>query len=78
MFELLNKTIVVLLIVAGFVRGISYASNEALIEDVVVTGVYSPQTALTSTVSVLDAEQIALRNKRSISDLLKTVPGLLI
>ena len=78
MFELLNKTIVVLLIVAGFVCGISYASNEALIEDVVVTGVYSPQTALTSTVSVLDAEQIALRNKRSINDLLKTVPGLLI
>ena len=48
------------------------------LEDVLVTGTYAPQQALTSSVSVLDAQQIALLNKTSVADLLKTLPGLLV
>jgi iron complex outermembrane receptor protein/vitamin B12 transporter len=49
-----------------------------VMEDVLVTGTFSPQPALTSSVSVLDAQQIEALNKTSVADLLKTLPGLLV
>ncbi|MDZ7784326.1 MAG: TonB-dependent receptor [Halioglobus sp.] len=48
------------------------------LEDVVVTGAFSRQPALTSSVSVLDEARIEALNKRNLADLLKTVPGLLV
>jgi vitamin B12 transporter len=47
-------------------------------EDVLVTGTLAPQLALTSSVSVLDSEQIQALNKTTVADLLKTLPGLLV
>lgn len=48
------------------------------IEDVLVTGTYSPQPSLTSSVSVLDSQQIQTLNKRNLAGLLKTIPGVLV
>ena len=50
----------------------------AAIEDVLVTGTFAPQPALTSSVSVLDAQQIQALNKITLADVLKTLPGLLV
>ncbi|MDX1734929.1 MAG: TonB-dependent receptor plug domain-containing protein, partial [Halioglobus sp.] len=47
-------------------------------EELLVTGSYSAQQELTSSVAVLDAERIGVLNKRTLSGLLKTVPGLLV
>ena len=47
-------------------------------EDVLVTGTYAPMQQLTATASVLDHEQIQALNKRSLADVLQTVPGLLV
>ncbi|NQX88868.1 MAG: TonB-dependent receptor [Halioglobus sp.] len=54
------------------------AASSAAIEDVLVTGTFSPQPALTASVSVLNAEQITALNKTNVADLLKTLPGLLV
>ena len=43
-----------------------------------ITGTLSPQRALTSSVSVLDSQQIKALNKTTVADLLKTLPGLLV
>ena len=56
---------------------VATAPNAAL-EDVLVTGTFAPQPALTSSVSVLDAQQIQALNKTTVADLLKTLPGLLV
>lgn len=48
------------------------------VENVLVTGSYSPQPALTASSSVIDAEQIAALNKRTVAGLLKTLPGVLV
>jgi iron complex outermembrane receptor protein/vitamin B12 transporter len=53
------------------------ASN-TLIEDVLVTGSLAPQSDLTSSVSVLDSQQIQALNKATVADLLRTMPGLLV
>ena len=54
------------------------AGPSATVENVLVTGSYSPQTALTASVSVIDARQIEALNKRNLAGLLKTLPGVLI
>ncbi len=54
------------------------AQMETQVEDVLVTGTYSPQPVLTSSISILDAEQIKSLNKRSLADLLKILPGVLV
>ncbi|MCB1705024.1 MAG: TonB-dependent receptor [Halioglobus sp.] len=56
----------------------SAAASEAVIEDVLVTGTFAPQPALTASVSVLDSSQIQALNKTTVADLLKTLPGLLV
>ena len=48
------------------------------VENVLVTGSYAPQAVLTSSVTVLDGQQIAALNKRTLAGILKTVPGLLV
>jgi len=53
-------------------------TGNAAIEDVLVTGTFAPQPALTSSVSVLDAQQIQALNKITLADVLKTLPGLLV
>jgi iron complex outermembrane receptor protein/vitamin B12 transporter len=54
------------------------AAPNAAIEDVLVTGTFAPQPALTSSVSVLDAQQIQALNKTTVADILRTLPGLLV
>lgn len=63
---------------AWLLAGWSGAAAAAAIEDVLVTGTFSPQPELTSSVSVLDAREIAALNKTTVADLLKTLPGLLV
>ncbi len=58
--------------------GFGEAAPGARIEDVLVTGTLAPQLALTSSVSVLDTQQIEALNKTTVADLLKTLPGLLV
>ena len=70
--------IVVSLVGAVFSALPAIASPNKAIEDVLVTGAYSPQPALTSSVSVLNSEQIAALNKTTLADLLKTLPGILV
>jgi vitamin B12 transporter len=53
-------------------------AKEGQLESVLVTGTYSERTATTSSVSVLDAGEIRALGKRSVADLLKTLPGLLV
>ncbi|MFT4614392.1 MAG: vitamin B12 transporter [Bacteroidia bacterium] len=48
------------------------------LENVLVTGSYSPQEELTAAVTVLDKAQITALNKRSLAGLLQSVPGLLV
>ena len=48
------------------------------VEQVVVTGSYTPVAAITSSMTVLDEESVERLNKRSLAGLLKTVPGLLV
>jgi vitamin B12 transporter len=54
------------------------AQAESVLEDVLVTGTYSPVPAITSTVTVLESDHIRALNKRNVADLLKGVPGLLV
>ena len=56
----------------------SEAGPSSEIEDVLVTGTFAPQLALTSSVSVLDSKEIEALNKTTVADLLKTMPGLLV
>ncbi|MEM9255124.1 MAG: TonB-dependent receptor [Pseudomonadota bacterium] len=58
--------------------GLQYAASAQPLENILVTGTYSPRTELTSSVSVLDAHEIASLDKRHVADLLKTLPGLLV
>lgn len=73
----MNKKITCLFLLP-FLTAMAEAAGDAAIEDVLVTGTFAPQPALTSSVSVLDSQQIAALNKTSIADLLKTLPGLLV
>ena len=54
------------------------AAVDSTIEDVLITGTLTPQRMLTSSVSVLDSQQIRALNKTTVADLLKTLPGLLV
>jgi len=54
------------------------ADTSPVLEDVLVTGTFSPRPVLTSSVAVLDAGQVAALNKTTVADLLKTLPGLLV
>ncbi|MBN7796368.1 TonB-dependent receptor plug domain-containing protein [Parahaliea mediterranea] len=56
------------------------AGEAAGLETTLVTGTYSPLAAeqLVSSVSVLDAGELAQLNKRNLGDVLRTVPGLLV
>ena len=60
------------------IAGGASATVDPIIEDVLITGTLSPQRALTSSVSVLDSQQIKALNKTTVADLLKTLPGLLV
>jgi vitamin B12 transporter len=66
------------IIILPLLASTSEAALNPAIEDVLVTGTLAPQLAQTSSVSVLDAEQIAALNKSTVADLLKTLPGLLV
>jgi outer membrane cobalamin receptor len=48
------------------------------LENMLVTGSYSQRTATTASVSVLESDEIRSLAKRSVADLLKTLPGLLV
>jgi len=48
------------------------------LEEMLVTGAYSPLPVLTASTTVLDAPQIEALNKRNLAGLLQTVPGLLV
>lgn len=64
---------------ATFAALITVAANaapEPALETMLVTGVLAPQEVLTSSVSVLDAQQIRALNKTTVADLLRTLPGL--
>lgn len=63
---------------ASLLCGAVAAAPNAALEDVLVTGTFAPQPALTASVSVLDSEQIQALNKTTVADLLKTLPGLLV
>ncbi len=52
------------------------AAPDPALENVLVTGTLAPQEALTSSVSVLDAQQIKALNKTTLADVLRTLPGL--
>jgi len=66
-------------LVLGAVAASGVAAAPApVLEDVLVTGTFSPRPALTSSVSVLSAEQIEALNKTTVADLLQTLPGLLV
>ena len=54
------------------------AAEDPTIEDVLVTGSHVPQPALTASVSALDTPTIRAMNKRSVAELLQTMPGLLV
>jgi hypothetical protein len=69
--ETLMKAIGYLSIVALTAACLEARANGA-IENVLVTGTYSPANALTSAVSVLDEQQIRALNKRTVAGLLKT------
>lgn len=69
---------VISILIMSVLAGASEAASGPAIEDVLVTGTLAPQLALTSSVSVLDAEQIQALNKTTVADLLKTLPGLLV
>ncbi|MDG2045825.1 MAG: TonB-dependent receptor, partial [Halioglobus sp.] len=65
---------ITMLVVAASTR----AAVDPIIEDVLITGTLTPQRVLTSSVSVLDSQQIRALNKTTVADLLKTLPGLLV
>ncbi|MEM1112213.1 MAG: TonB-dependent receptor [Pseudomonadota bacterium] len=56
------------------------ANADDVLESVVVTGAYAPIIAadLTASVSVLDETILSALNKRSVADVLRSVPGLLV
>ncbi len=53
-------------------------TDDAAIEQVLVTGSYAPLSAAaqTATVTVIDAAQVRAQNKRTLAQLLTTVPGI--
>ena len=66
------------LIVMSLIAVTASAAQDSGVEDVLVTGTLAPQRALTSSLSVLDSQQIKALNKTTIADLLQTLPGLLV
>ena len=52
--------------------------NPKPLETMLVTGAYSPRPALTASLSVLERAQIRALNKRTLADLLQTLPGILV
>ncbi|MDE0930068.1 MAG: TonB-dependent receptor [Halioglobus sp.] len=69
---------VTLFIAMLLIAGGASAAVDPILEDVLITGTLSPQRALTSSVSVLDSQQIKALNKTTVADLLKTLPGVLV
>jgi len=65
-------------LIALLLPGAAGALDNGALEDVLVTGAYAPQQALTSSVSIIDSEQLRALNKRSLAGILKTLPGLLV
>jgi vitamin B12 transporter len=49
-----------------------------LLEELLVTGSYAPQPELTASLTVLDQQGIQALNKRSLAEVFRTVPGLLV
>ncbi|MAT95131.1 MAG: TonB-dependent receptor [Halioglobus sp.] len=72
----MNRKLIASALIAAILPAAAAADEH--VEDVLVTGTYAPQPALTAAVSVLDEAQIAALNKRSVADLLQTLPGLLV
>ena len=66
------------LVVMLLIAGAASAAIDPIMEDVLITGTLAPQRALTSSVSVLDSQQIKALNKTTVADLLRTLPGLLV
>ena len=54
------------------------ASDPGEIEELLVTGTHAPVPELTASLSVLDQAVIQALNKRSLAEVLRTVPGLLV
>ena len=65
-------------IVLALTPPLADAAEDPTIEDVLVTGSHVPQPALTASVSALDTPTIRAMNKRSVAELLQTMPGLLV
>ncbi|MEH6570058.1 MAG: TonB-dependent receptor [Halioglobus sp.] len=59
---------------------ISLAQDSSELEHTLITGTYSPVAVsdLTSTTDILDRDRIEALNKRTVSELLKSVPGVLV
>ncbi len=68
----------IILGITGCAEEAAAAAVDPTIEEVLITGTLTPQRALTSSVSVLDSQQIRALNKTTIAELLKTLPGLLV
>jgi iron complex outermembrane receptor protein/vitamin B12 transporter len=72
------QSLIFIIAISPMAAAVSYAQGDEAMEDVLVTGTYSPANALTSAVSVLDEQQIRALNKRTVAGLLKTLPGVLV
>ncbi|GAB5453212.1 MAG: TonB-dependent vitamin B12 receptor BtuB [Halioglobus sp.] len=71
---MLKQSLFALALLGGAVN----AAADAPPEELVVTGSYAPESAITASLSVLDDADIAAANKRSLAGLLQTLPGLLV
>jgi vitamin B12 transporter len=65
-------------LIASMTSFVAVTDTAYSLENVLVTGALSPRAELTSSVSVLDAQQIQALNKRTLADVLKTLPGILV
>jgi vitamin B12 transporter len=66
-----------ILVAITFLLAASQAGAQAL-EHTLVTGTYAPLAELTASVSVIEQTDIQKLNKRSIAEILQTIPGLLV
>ena len=64
-----------ILVAITFLLAASQAGAQAL-EHTLVTGTYAPLAELTASVSVIEQTDIQKLNKRSIAEILQTIPGL--
>jgi vitamin B12 transporter len=76
MFRLKFVRVTVLLSLL-LVSTITSADEEAM-ESLIVTGSYAPEARLTASSTVLNAQQIQALNKKTLGQVLKTIPGLLV